>query len=549
MDEAITLRQAGNVLFASRKYMQAYEKYSAAIELDQSNAILFTNRAACGLEMKRCNLFAMTNRRFIIFSRVLDAMSDAQKAVKLDPKYAKGWSRLAQCQQETGNWTVAVRSWKKALECVPTMNLTPAEQTLRRQFKEGLRSAENRIAAAKFDARGRQEPISREDIKSGGLPWERAKAMMSHRPSESGMSSAWVIFEANKQFSEGMGQMSALKKDQFGKAYHTPGTVEKILDGILRDKRVIDMMTLGWTDRFNVQVLVENHALCAWINNGPEEVIDLAQKRILEKGWQSAGPAIALTIRYWVMNGFLTYAIARDSAASVKWFTGALEVLERGQRVWKDISDEVRGMVFTDNFIRAVRSLHLEVYLDACESELGKFNKTYTSERVLELADDIYLDSCKTLSQETNNPSTILSFRHYPAGMALATKGWYHKQKAAEADCTPELCAVHNMKCAKLYLQAAKEWIPQDDELHCWYLRAALYAMLRARAPLSSTLPVMAEIRKAYPEMKRIWEFSTALKGRDETLTEILDFEKKVLMALQKGGLNMESRVLLGDKF
>jgi hypothetical protein len=43
----------GNALFAKKKYALAYAKYSDAIAEDGSNAILYGNRAACSLSMRR----------------------------------------------------------------------------------------------------------------------------------------------------------------------------------------------------------------------------------------------------------------------------------------------------------------------------------------------------------------------------------------------------------------------------------------------------------------------------------------------------------------
>ena len=51
---AEALKAEANVLYASRKFKEAHAKYSEAIQLDDANAILFANRAACSLEMREC---------------------------------------------------------------------------------------------------------------------------------------------------------------------------------------------------------------------------------------------------------------------------------------------------------------------------------------------------------------------------------------------------------------------------------------------------------------------------------------------------------------
>jgi len=51
--KAAQLKDEGNIFYARQSYLQAYTKYSEAIAEDQSNAVLYTNRAACCLEMKK----------------------------------------------------------------------------------------------------------------------------------------------------------------------------------------------------------------------------------------------------------------------------------------------------------------------------------------------------------------------------------------------------------------------------------------------------------------------------------------------------------------
>ncbi|TDL17191.1 hypothetical protein BD410DRAFT_730338 [Rickenella mellea] len=525
MGDAISLKNAGNALYASQDYIQAYEKFTSAIELDSKNAILFSNRAACELAMNR------------------QATFDAQMAVKLDPKYAKGWSGLAKCRDDAANYIGAVVAWRKAVECIPTTNLSRAEMTLNRQFKQGLRSTESRWKAARM-ATQVHKSLSQEVLNSGDLPWDRVTAMMQelcNRP-ETGISSASSSIMSALQFilctDSGMDNVCLTYKTQ---------VIEKLSDAVLFDKRIFHVAESSWMENYDSQCVFRNRIFKAWLDRGPEQVIELAKLRVLQKGWNNARPALSVTIRAWVMWGFFACRITHDYAAAVTWYDKAIELLDRGRRVWKDIPNEVRSMVFTDTFLRAVRSAHLEAYHDACTAELGKFDKKYPLRRLLELADELYLDASKPPPPNINRAWNLAFFR-YPAANALAVKGWYHKHIGEEADCTPELRVFHNMKSAEMYIRAAREWIPQDDELHCWYLNAALRRMWYARAPLSFSLPVMAEIRKVYPDMNSIWEFSTALKGRDETLREVVGFERKVLRALQEGRLNMGSSVILGDK-
>jgi stress-induced-phosphoprotein 1 len=51
--KAVELKAEGNKLFVQKKYDQAAIKFTKAIELDRGSAVLYANRAACNLALKR----------------------------------------------------------------------------------------------------------------------------------------------------------------------------------------------------------------------------------------------------------------------------------------------------------------------------------------------------------------------------------------------------------------------------------------------------------------------------------------------------------------
>jgi stress-induced-phosphoprotein 1 len=54
--KAAQLKDEGNKFFSQQDYVvQAFIKYSDAIAMDSTNAVLFANRAACCLAMKKCD--------------------------------------------------------------------------------------------------------------------------------------------------------------------------------------------------------------------------------------------------------------------------------------------------------------------------------------------------------------------------------------------------------------------------------------------------------------------------------------------------------------
>lgn len=47
------LKKEGNALFVDKKYAQAREKYSEALQVGGDNALLYSNRSACRMKLKK----------------------------------------------------------------------------------------------------------------------------------------------------------------------------------------------------------------------------------------------------------------------------------------------------------------------------------------------------------------------------------------------------------------------------------------------------------------------------------------------------------------
>jgi stress-induced-phosphoprotein 1 len=111
------LKTQGNALFAAKKYGQADKKYTGAIESStdpKELAVLYANRAACRLSLKRFVHRNILHKALHPSGRYMDADTDATKvstpargiyglisarqATQLDPTYAKAFARLASAQ-------------------------------------------------------------------------------------------------------------------------------------------------------------------------------------------------------------------------------------------------------------------------------------------------------------------------------------------------------------------------------------------------------------------------------------------------------------------
>ena len=66
------------------------------------------------------------------------------------------------------------------------------------------------------------------------------------------------------------------------------------------------------------------------------------------------------------MGAFLQNGTLQDRKAALEHYGWAMEVIKRGQQIWHGVPKEVRGVVFENSFLRAVKALHLEVSMQAC---------------------------------------------------------------------------------------------------------------------------------------------------------------------------------------
>jgi len=302
-----------------------------------------------------------------------------------------------------------------------------------------------------------------------------------------------------------------------------PNAITNITNGILRDKRVFHGDSPNWFELYNQQVRFEGAFHSGWDSGGAKTVQEAALERLKTSGWEPVRRALSITVRAWMMRGYFASSTDRYAEA-IEFYRRALDVLDWGRRVWKNVVREKRGVIFEDSFIRGIRRLYISVVMESCCKMAPELE--YTLEDIAEMAHDMIAET-ETHPPPPNSkldPGTYLSFWVYPKADALSILGWYHMQMGFRSDENHK--QHHFNESAKYYIEAA-ETFPEDDEEHAYFLKIALEAYWWCMTPLRVTLPLCKRIRLAIPKMLKIWELSQMTSGRDRMLGEALVFEKE----------------------
>lgn len=109
--EAATLKAKGNALFRDSKFLEAIVEYTAAIDLDPRNPVIYSNRSLA----------------FLRLEQYFYALKDADTSIHLNPEWSKGYYRKGQVETLTEQFEAALVTYKKGIEV--------------NSFDEGLKTA------------------------------------------------------------------------------------------------------------------------------------------------------------------------------------------------------------------------------------------------------------------------------------------------------------------------------------------------------------------------------------------------------------------------
>ncbi|KAL0954421.1 hypothetical protein HGRIS_003407 [Hohenbuehelia grisea] len=345
-EKVAKFKAEGNALFGAKKYREAVSKYSDALQIDASNAVILANRSACRLAL----------------GRYVDAADDAKRATESDPLYAKGWARLAAANDALGQHTPSIDAWQRAIDALPKENLSPAEVKQRETYVTNLDAAKNAQKKVK-ETPIRGIHVKAEDGKK--LPWVLAEALLPDlQARQEVQSSAWVIALAHQEFKQAVDVMKAQKMVTIGGVPSVMARVEvitEITNGLLRDTRAFYMDDPRWLQLYNTQVQYEIAQTKAWVDGSAKEIMSKAKARLRQEGWDSVRPALALTIRAYFMRGFLDANLRQRYDLGADFIGRAIELIKLGRAEWHNVGTDRRGVVFEDTVSWGMRTAGLEI--------------------------------------------------------------------------------------------------------------------------------------------------------------------------------------------
>lgn len=101
---AVELKNKGNEEFSAGRYIDAINYFSKAIELDNKNHVLFSNRSGC----------------YAALQKYKDALDDADKCISLKSDWAKGYVRRGAALHGMRRYDDATAAYEKGLQVDPS---------------------------------------------------------------------------------------------------------------------------------------------------------------------------------------------------------------------------------------------------------------------------------------------------------------------------------------------------------------------------------------------------------------------------------------------
>lgn len=166
LQEAEALKVQGNACMQQKKYDQAKEYYTKALELTPmgpTSHVFYSNRAAALLSMRNFT----------------EAVWDAERSIQLKPDYPKAHARLGLARFLLGQYQDAVESYTRAVELEPT-NVTSISYLEKSKKKVAAASLGTRnVSSSSVDKENEYDDIDDISLSSRRTITQRAKATVA----------------------------------------------------------------------------------------------------------------------------------------------------------------------------------------------------------------------------------------------------------------------------------------------------------------------------------------------------------------------------------
>ena len=212
----------GNKFLRAHEFDAACKAYDKAIELDSTNAMFFSNRAAVYLQMTGTENLAL-------------AVADCERATTLNPKYIKAFSRLGLAYTKQGEFKLAIeRGYSKALLLDPSNQVAQKEldkvrTMLVQDAADGPLKAAAAAAAAAEEAIALAEAKVAEAVKVALTAAEDAAAPVPTNAHAADSAASVVGTKAHRQQQEQLG--AADKEMAVGTYIHVEGHGDGTYEG------------------------------------------------------------------------------------------------------------------------------------------------------------------------------------------------------------------------------------------------------------------------------------------------------------------------------
>ncbi|KAH9949363.1 hypothetical protein B0H21DRAFT_688543, partial [Amylocystis lapponica] len=307
--------------------------------------------------------------------------------------------------------------------------------------------------------------------------------------------------------------------------------VTHLSNAILREDRVWHMDSPDWSQRYDAQGRV------SLMEGGATALMEEAPLRLEREGWDAARRAMTITVRTWILNGFVASKAGKYETA-LTLLQDAVTVLQWGAKKWEDVSKDDRGIIFEDSFLRGVKRMHLDIYCKACMA-LGSgpghsLNTLMVS--AVELLDD--LEAAEPAGPgNAEDLGFAVSFWDYPIACTYATLGYCNAGLASGRVPLPEHLGekmeywYHTGFC---YERAALRH-QEDDEKFLYFWKAHIETVWQRERPLRDILPLLSRLRKAVPGARQIWGRSAAWNTVITFIRPALQYEERAIAGIAEG--------------